>query len=103
MTALFNAIKRSKQAMAETEADVEKKDSRGGWLCPAIEREKKITSAEHLQKKIQESTDKLVDSAPKTTSKWAVLDENMVEKTADLQNWDTKEEAEDDWDEEADD
>ena len=103
MTALFNAIKRSKQAMVETETDMEKKDSRGGWLCPATEREKKMTSAEHLQKKIQESTEKLVDSAPKTTSKWAVLDENMVEKTADLQNWDTKEEAEDDWDEEADD
>ena len=87
--------------MADAEADVEKKDSWGESVCRAIEREKKMTSAEHLQKKIQESTEKLADPVPKT-SKWAVLDEHMVEKAADLQNWDTKEEAEDDWDEEAD-
>ena len=89
--------------MAEADAEAEKKDSRGGCSCRAVEREKKMTSAEHLQKKIQESTEKLADPVPKTASKWAVLDEHMVEKTADLQNWDTKEEAEDDWDEEAED
>lgn len=31
-----------------------------------------------------------------------MLDENMVEKAADIQNWDMEEGNEDDWDEEVD-
>ena len=32
-------------------------------------------------------------------TKWAVLDDNMIEKKVDMQNWDTMEGGEDDWDE----
>lgn len=49
--------------------------------------------------KIEESKQKLSE---KQESKWSVLDDNMVEKTTDLQNWDMDEKNEDDWDEDVD-
>lgn len=49
--------------------------------------------------KIEESKQKLSEAQE---SKWAVLDENMVEKATDLQNWDMEEKDEDDWDEDVD-
>ena len=38
----------------------------------------------------------------KNEKKWSVLDEHMVEKGADMQNWDTKEESSDNWDDDVD-
>lgn len=51
--------------------------------------------------KIEDSKQKLEESA-KVDKKWAVLDDHMIEKNMDLQNWDTKEDNFDDWDEEMD-
>ena len=61
------------------------------------EKEKKITPSDTLKKKLEESTTKLAQT-PKET-KWAVLDDNMIEEKVDMQNWDTMEGGEDDWDE----
>ena len=49
-----------------------------------------------------EETSKKIEEETQTQAKWAVLDENMIEKTADIQNWDIEEGNEDDWDEEID-
>ena len=49
--------------------------------------------------KIEESRQKLSETQE---SKWSVLDENMVEKATDLQNWDVEEKDEDNWDEDVD-
>mgnify|MGYP001142913830 CR=1 FL=1 len=57
------------------------------------EKEKKITPSDTLKKKLEESTTKLAQT------QWAVLDDNMIEKKVDMQNWDTMEGGEDDWDE----
>ena len=52
------------------------------------------TNIEDSKQKLEEST--------KIDKKWAVLDDHMIEKNMDLQNWDTKEDNFDDWDEEMD-
>ena len=49
--------------------------------------------------KIEESKQKLSETQE---SKLSVLDENMVEKATDLQNWDVEEKDEDNWDEDVD-
>lgn len=58
-----------------------------------------MSKADALVEKIEESKQKLSE---KQESKWSVLDDNMVEKTTDLQNWDMDEKNEDDWDEDVD-
>ena len=52
-----------------------------------------------FKSKIEETSKKIEDESK---PKWSVLDENMVEKTADIQNWNMDEANEDDWDEEID-
>lgn len=61
-----------------------------------------MTSSDALTMKLEESKKKLAEST-KAETKWSVLDENMVEKRADMQNWDTMEGGEDDWDAEMED
>lgn len=61
-----------------------------------------MTSSDALAMKLEESKKKLAEST-KAETKWSVLDENMVEKRADMQNWDTMEGGEDDWDAEMED
>ena len=51
------------------------------------------------EEEIEESKQKLSETQE---SKWSVLDENMVEKATDLQNWDVEEKDEDNWDEDVD-
>ena len=61
-----------------------------------------MTSSDALTMKLEESKKKLAEST-KAETKWSVLDENMVEKRADMQNWDTMEGGEEDWDAEMED
>ena len=61
-----------------------------------------MTSSDALTMKLEESKKKLAEST-KAETKWSVLDENMVEKRSDMQNWDTMEGGEDDWDAEMED
>ena len=61
-----------------------------------------MTSSDALAMKLEESKKKLTETT-KTETKWSVLDENMVEKRADMQNWDTMEGGEEDWDAEMED
>ena len=51
------------------------------------------------EQEIEESKQKLSE---KQESKWSVLDDNMVEKATDLQNWDVEEKNDDNWDEDVD-
>lgn len=59
----------------------------------------KISKVDAFKNKIEETSKKIEDQSKQ---KWSVLDENMVEKAADIQNWDMEEGNEDDWDEEVD-
>lgn len=102
VTALFNAIKRSQRMLPELEkANEKKKSGRCVLDGNVVEKEKKMTSSDALNQNLEASKKKLAE-ASKPDTKWSVLDENMVEKRADMQNWDTMEGAEDDWDAEMD-
>lgn len=59
----------------------------------------KISKVDAFKNKIEETSKKIENQSKQ---KWSVLDENMVEKAADIQNWDMEEGNEDDWDEEVD-
>ena len=98
MTALFNAVSRSKRLNPIIDKKNEKRKSGGGRARRGIEKDK-LSKADALVEKIEESKQKLSE---KQESKWSVLDDNMVEKATDLQNWDVEEKNDDNWDEDVD-
>lgn len=100
VTALFNAISRGKRLLPSIEKENEKRKSEDCLSGSLVEKDR-INVMDTFNTKIEDSKLKLEESA-KVDKKWAVLDDHMIEKNMDLQNWDTKEDNFDDWDEEMD-
>lgn len=96
VTALFNAISRGKRMLASIQKENEAKKSLFGCCRFHIEKDR-VKVVDAFNEKIEDSKQKLMENQ-KSEKKWAVLDDQMVEKGADLQNWDTKEENADNWD-----
>lgn len=97
-TALFNAIMRSKRMVPTIDKQNEKRKSEIVHFDLWIENDK-ISKVDAFKTKIEETSKKMEEASK---PKWSVLDEDMVEKAADIQNWDMEEGNEDDWDEEVD-
>ena len=82
----------------ERERRKEKLDVR---VCSLGVEKDRVNIVEKFNEKIEDSKQKLAEEQ-KNEKKWSVLDEHMVEKGADMQNWDTKEESSDNWDDDVD-
>ena len=70
-------------------------------VCSLGVEKDRVNIVEKFNEKIEDSKQKLAEEQ-KNEKKWSVLDEHMVEKGADMQNWDTKEESSDNWDDDVD-
>ena len=83
-----------------TSIDIEKEKRKSRFISElwCVENDK-ISKVDAFKSKIEETSKKIEEESK---PKWSVLDEHMVEKTADIQNWDMDEANEDDWDEEVD-
>ena len=100
VTALFNAISRGKRLLPSIQKENEGKKSSVPSGLLRVEKDR-VDVIETFNEKIEDSKQRLVESQ-KNEKKWSVLDDHMVEKGADMLNWDTKEENADDWDEDID-
>ena len=100
VTALFNAISRGKRLLPSIQKENEGKKSSVPRGLLRVEKDR-VDVIETFNEKIEDSKQRLVESQ-KNEKKWSVLDDHMVEKGADMLNWDTKEENADDWDEDID-
>ena len=101
VTALFNAISRGKRLLPSLKKENEGKKSLGVRVCVSRVEKDRVDIVEKFNEKIEDSQQKLAEDQ-KNEKKWSVLDEHMVEKGADMQNWDTKEESSDNWDDDVD-